>query len=211
MARLSFDEKMRLDNRPCETCRTPLLRTYGETNARWIARRYCGLKCAGVAKRQDLHARFFSKVDISPGIGPDGKCHNWTGARSANGYGAVQIDGSARPAHRIAWEIANGERVAPGLHVMHSCDNPICVNPDHLAPGTPLANMLDKTKKRRGNAPAGEQSSRAKITADDARSIYVDARTPTDIARDYPISETMVRHIKGGLAWRAATGAANAN
>lgn len=207
MARLSLAEKAILDNRRCETCDGRLVRTYGETNARWIARRFCSLKCASAKRRVPLEDRFFDKVDATPGYGPNGDCHVWTGAKSSQGYGAIQVARSALPAHRVAWELANGRKIPDGMFIMHSCDNPPCVNPGHLSPGTPLENMLDKAKKGRGNAPAGEKSGAAKITARDATAIYADPRPPALIAEDYPITEALIRRIKAGKAWRAVTGA----
>ena len=52
-------------------------------------------------------------------------------------------------AHRYSWELANGTKVPAGMHVMHSCDTPACVNPAHLSVGTPRDNHADKTAKGR--------------------------------------------------------------
>lgn len=207
MAKLSLEEKRALDNRPCESCGARLTRTFGEGATRWRSRRFCGLTCAGRARRVELARRFNDKVDRTAGHGPHGDCHLWTGGCDGKGYGAIQITGKAVGAHRVAWEMANGRPVPDGHHVMHSCDNPPCVNPDHLSPGLPIDNMADKTAKGRNNTLSGDASSWAKLSASEAKAIYHDPRSSEQIALDYPVSGAMVLRIKRGLAWRAATGA----
>lgn len=96
--------------------------------------------------------RFFKKVIPEPNSG----CHLWVG-RERLGYGRVYTTrggdkNKVETAHRIAWEIENG--VHPGdMMVLHSCDNTICVNPDHLRVGTQLDNMADAVKRNRCAVP----------------------------------------------------------
>jgi hypothetical protein len=82
-----------------------------------------------------------------------GACWLWTGSRSAEGYGSIRVDGKMRKAHRVAWELANGPIPAgAGAHgtcVLHRCDNPSCVNPDHLFLGTNADNARDRQAKGR--------------------------------------------------------------
>ena len=75
-----------------------------------------------------FETRFLAKVDKS---NPDA-CWIWTGAKDPNGYGRFAIvHGVARLAHRVSFEIANGE-MPEGMVLDHKCHNPACVNPDHL-------------------------------------------------------------------------------
>jgi hypothetical protein len=108
-----------------------------------------------------LAERFWSKVDHSSG--PDA-CWPWTGCCSEKGYGQIGAGGSARTAlraHRVAWELAAGEPVPDGLCVLHNCDNPPCVNPDHLWLGTNDDNVRDRNEK--GRRARGESLSHTKL------------------------------------------------
>lgn len=87
--------------------------------------------------------RFWSHVDRS------GNCWTWTASRNPDGYGRVYMHGKhGQLAHRIAWELTNGE-IPDGLFVCHHCDNPSCVRPDHLFIGTCDDNHKDKARKGR--------------------------------------------------------------
>ena len=76
-------------------------------------------------------------------------CWQWTGYKNSQGYGRIYIGRVSFPAHRIAWHLANNY-AEPGDHlVCHSCDNPGCVNPDHLFLGTDSDNVKDMVDKSR--------------------------------------------------------------
>lgn len=93
--------------------------------------------------------RFWDKVDKNSGLGPKGTCWEWTSSKTSSGHGNVRDDlGRTTVAHRVSWELCRGD-IPAGLQVLHSCDNPPCVNPDHLWLGTNLENMQDKVKKGR--------------------------------------------------------------
>jgi len=78
-------------------------------------------------------------------------CSEWVQGSRARDYGGVRVDGEMWLAHRWVWVEANGP-IPPGLCVLHSCDNPRCVNLDHLFLGTQQENMADMVSKgRHGN------------------------------------------------------------
>ena len=91
-----------------------------------------------------LQERFEAKAPI----GHDDECWPWLGAKR-RGYGLIWADGRKRPAHQVAWELANGEPFPTGMHACHTCDNPSCVNPAHIFPGTRSDNLRDAVRKGR--------------------------------------------------------------
>src|ERR1700756_2891954 len=109
--------------------------------------------------RGRVEDRFWAKVAKGPG------CWEWQGKRHYKGYGHFTVRGQGRrrtlKAHRVSWELANGP-IPEGLHVLHSCDNPPCVNPDHLFLGTDMDNVHDRDAKGRRNV-AGSRSWKAQL------------------------------------------------
>lgn len=95
---------------------------------------------------QSVSARFFSLFEIAE------RCWEWRGTKT-RGYGTFHsiIDGKRRTlkAHRVSAVLHSGEAIPDGMEVLHSCDNPSCVNPDHLSFGTKYDNMRDAASKGR--------------------------------------------------------------
>lgn len=160
----------------------------------------------------DIVERFWSHVDKSGG--PDA-CWPWTAARLKAGYGIFQAE-KTRTSHRFAWEATNGP-ILDGLHVLHKCDNPPCVNPVHLFLGDNKANMRDRDAKGRtlaGDAhPArtrpdymkrGSAHWRAKLTESDVQSIRasVPGESMASIARRYGVSPESIGDIVHRRTWR---------
>ena len=79
-----------------------------------------------------------------------GNCWDWIAGKDKNGYGRTRIDGRADSAHRVSYQLTYGP-ISEGLIVMHSCDNPCCVNPNHLSLGTKGINAQDCVAKGRKN------------------------------------------------------------
>ena len=96
--------------------------------------------------------RFWKKVEAAYG----GSCWQWLGTTNNVGYGWLYSPGGALLAHRISWEMFKGP-VPVGLHVCHHCDNPGCVNPDHLFVGTDKDNAQDREKKGRSGWQNGNR------------------------------------------------------
>lgn len=107
---------------------------------------------------------FWKKVDKS------GECWEWTGCKDRNGYGWKCFMNKKLYAHRVSWELAHGREIPEGLVVAHHCDNPACVNPDHLFLGTQGDNVRDCWRKGRANNE-GENASRHKLSEKDVLEI----------------------------------------
>lgn len=85
--------------------------------------------------------------------------------------------------------------------MLHTCDVPSCVNPDHLFLGTQLANMRDMIAKGRKVASPGERNGAAKLTAAQVQAIRQDPRSQSTIAKDYKVCQQQISHIKRGAHW----------
>lgn len=125
---------------------------------------------------------------------------------SKNGYhGTLYYKGESWQAHRLAWTLTKGE-IPKDLHVLHECDVPRCVNPDHLFLGTQEDNNADMEAKGRDNYPQpGEKNGRALLTeADvlDIRSLYDRGWYQSDIAIEYKVSASAITKIVNRRTWR---------
>jgi hypothetical protein len=118
-------------------------------------------------KAKDI-ARFWSKVNKTPGHGPKGDCWEWKAGKDPSGYGVFRFPSCNIRAPRLAYFIRHEKD--PGEHeVCHTCDNPPCVNPDHLFKGTAKDNADDRTAK--GRTLRGERHARSKVTDEQVREI----------------------------------------
>jgi hypothetical protein len=140
----------------------------------------------------------------------DTGCWNWIGkSRSGSSrlYGRIKVDGKTTPAHRYSWELHNQKTIPKGMIVMHKCDNPQCVNPDHLSIGTHQDNMSDMVKKGRQSKSnheraKGEKNGNSKLTKKIAKAIFNDNRPQRQIAKSYGITQAAVSLIKRKITWR---------
>jgi hypothetical protein len=106
--------------------------------------------------------------------------------------------------HRVAWELAFGP-IPEGLWVLHHCDNPPCVRPDHLFLGTNLDNVQDKCRKGRGAVLSGVLNGRAKLSDEKVRAIRAlrsDGATLTSVAEQFDVSLSVVSRIVNRKTWR---------
>lgn len=95
--------------------------------------------------RIPLEQRFWSHVVRGA---PD-ECWPWNGSNDPREYGSIWVDGKRRKASQISWELANGRPFPPNTMACHTCDNPPCVNPAHIWPGSMSDNILDSVSKGR--------------------------------------------------------------
>ena len=125
-------------------------------------------------------------------------CIEWQHARTSHGYGVKRLNGKNQYAHRIAWAEANG-LIPKGAHVLHSCDNPPCMNPKHLFLGTQKKNNEDRHSK--GRSARGVKMNGAKLNDDKVRAIRKDTRSCAKIAADYGVSRSLIGFVKRGKIW----------
>ncbi len=130
-------------------------------------------------------------------------CWEWQGYRDPNGYGRLNVRNYPELAHRISWTLHRSE-LEPGQQVLHHCDNPGCVNPDHLFLGDPAANVADMHAKGRARKRAshGEAHGCAKLTEVQVREIRASSGPSRIIAEQYGVSGRQVRDIRAGRVWR---------
>ena len=148
-------------------------------------------------RRLDPKENFQSKILGEPNSG----CFLWMGGCDKKGYGRFRTRGDEeRLAHRFAWRFSYGE-IPLGKQVLHKCDTPACVRPDHLFLGTNDDNMADKLRK--GRQTRGERHPFAKFTDDDVLAIrsYVGPNKP--LARAFGVDPATTRKIRNGTYWRS--------
>lgn len=150
----------------------------------------------------EIAERFWQKVDRSRGID---SCWMWVRQRDACGYGRLQIGTRNALAHRVSWELNRGD-IPKGMHVLHRCDQPGCVNPGHLFLGTHQDNMADMYSKGRRPAPRGIRNGRVKLSEQDVldiRANYALCRvTQAELAQRFGVSSASINFIVNGKNWR---------
>jgi len=153
-----------------------------------------------------LEERFWKKVPK----GDEDDCWEWQADRTKDGYGRLYLSGggtSGLPnkfgrAHRIAWQLANGE-IPHGLSVLHRCDNRACCNAKHLFLGTQADNVRDMYAKGRNRniGPRGEAAPSAKLTT--AEVLVIRSGPSSHAAAEANgISYRHLRQIQTGIRWK---------
>lgn len=148
-------------------------------------------------RKTPLVVRFFAKVKV----GSETCCWNWTASKNHKGYGMIRTDEGFRSAHRVSYEIHRGP-IPEGMFVCHHCDNPGCVNPDHLFIGTPADNTADMDAKGRRSRRPGEANSNSKLNETDIIAIRTaKGITQQKLAEQYGVGSQQISNIRRGISW----------
>jgi hypothetical protein len=143
-----------------------------------------------------LEQRFWENVRI----GPD--CWEWAGSRLSGGYGGIRVGGKTTRALRLSWEIHNGP-IPDGLFVLHHCDNPPCVKPEHLFLGDDRTNAIDRNQKGRQWITHGTRNGQARLTESQVGEIRGSTDSERVLASRYGVHHSTIHRIRSGRSWRA--------
>lgn len=189
-------------NRPQRTCRNCGNSFWAKRSSAYDDQHFCQRKCLYDFQATDhdyLKGRFLKCCEPQPS-----GCIHWTGSKNELGYGHVSVGGKSTKAHRLAFSLFNGP-IPGGLCVCHRCDNPACVNPEHLFLGTKLENTHDMLAKKRATdgskSPTGTRHPKSKINLAAAIEIYQSTETYRAIRERFGISDALISGIKRGRNW----------
>jgi len=139
-------------------------------------------------------------------------CWVWVGCKQGKHpwqYGSFGVNGKIEKAHHFSYEFYRGP-VPEGMLVCHTCDNPPCVNPDHLFLGTALDNTQDMIQKGRSNFLRGSKKANALLTENTVINIRNDPRPVVEIARELGVSSSCIYDAKS-RSWKHVPGAKKKN
>lgn len=134
-------------------------------------------------------------------------CWIWTGGARPNAKGTLygrhwNEYGKSEGSHRFSYRIHKG-KIPKGLYVCHTCDNPLCVNPEHLFIGTHKDNMEDMVNKNRSYKGCGEDKGVSKLTNSQANEIRESTLSQSKLAKIYGVSQTCIGRIKRGETYNS--------
>lgn len=148
---------------------------------------------------KSIEERFWEKVDVR---GPD-ECWEWTASKLGGGYGGIWDGSKMARAHRVAWTLEIGS-IPNNYHVCHHCDNPRCVNVEHLFLGAHQDNIQDAANK--GRLACGEAHGNSRLTEEKvrrARRLYEEGGVTFEaLGRQLGVSYRAVRRAVRGITWK---------
>lgn len=174
---------------------------------------FCSPKCRKgyekIKAKETCIERFWNKVDKTPGLGPNGDCWEWRGfIPKSNPYGRYKINQENWMVHQYSYYLANHTlpQNTRKKILMHSCDNPPCVNPAHLKQGTYQENSTDMTLKNR--QAKGPKINNAKLTETKVKTIRalysVNKRlySSVKLGKIFGVASTTITNIIKRKTWK---------
>lgn len=145
----------------------------------------------------DAVVRFWRYVDRP--VAPESACWTWTGSRTRKGYGRFSANRKNVFPHRFSYALHMGG-LPPGMCVLHRCDNPACVRPDHLFLGTRADNNADcKAKGRYRPLKGGWHDANKRPLTDDQviqiRRLHREGFTYRQLGSMFPVSESSIGRL----------------
>lgn len=141
-----------------------------------------------------LKARLFHKCRMS-----ESGCWIWIGTKDTGGYGMISHKSKYQKAHRVSFAAFKGS-IPPGLHVLHRCDTPACINPAHLRAGTVKENMIEREARGRRDVK-GEQVGTSKLTEQQVAEIKRSALGLKALGEQYGVEAQTIWRIRTGKSW----------
>lgn len=130
-------------------------------------------------------------------------CWEWQKSKNKNGYGQIRLGKTMVRTHRLSYQLFKGP-IPVKMHVCHSCDNPSCINPDHLWVGTQKDNMKDMVNKGRSKGVnLGSKNPKSKLTEQQILEIreLIGTIPVKEIAKKYNIGDIVIYNIKNRRLW----------
>lgn len=186
-----------IPRKPCLHCGNPVKKTSTTT---------CSKRCSNFIKwkrkRGNIRDYLINKIINYSSKDHSTGCWNWNKGKSDRGYAEISINARKERANRISYQVFIDE-VPPHLFVCHTCDNPGCVNPDHLYLGTHQDNVDDKLDRDR--QPRGEEIKLAKLTEKDIlkiRALWKEGfMSQESIAREFGVCQTTISRVILRQTW----------
>lgn len=176
-----------------------------QTAARRITENADTLSALFERGRASIQKRFDARYRVA-----ENGCWIWAGGFDGGRYGQFYISRFKIAAHRVSYVLRHGP-IADGMLVCHRCDQPSCVNPDHLFLGTDADNNADRSAKLRTHQPFGAVEKYRKLSADQARTILSDKRSARALAREFGVAPNTVAKIRRGETWKHVAVEASSN
>lgn len=130
-------------------------------------------------------------------------CRVWDGSlNKPGGYGRISYMGKGWRTHRLAYLLLQGP-IPEGMDLLHSCDNPRCINPNHLRPGTHAENIKEAYTKGRKTTPQGPSHPRFSLTHEQALEVVASTEPVPVIADKYGISKSAVYRLRNAVTWKS--------